>query len=55
MRDKLLKQGNTVEWMVMVGEGHGWNKESNNILFGQSVLNFIDRYIGPNSKAAQKN
>ncbi len=55
MRDKLLKQGNTVEWMVMVGEGHGWSKESNSIRFGEAVYNFIDRYIGPNSKAAQKN
>jgi dipeptidyl aminopeptidase/acylaminoacyl peptidase len=55
MRDKLLKQGNTVEWMVMVGEGHGWSKESNSIRFGEAVYNFIDRYIGPNSKVAQKN
>jgi dipeptidyl aminopeptidase/acylaminoacyl peptidase len=46
MRDKLLKQGNTVEWMVMVGEGHGWVKEANNIKFGESVMTFIDKYIG---------
>lgn len=46
MRDKLLAQGNTVEWLVMVGEGHGWRKESNNILWGEKVLNFINRYIG---------
>lgn len=46
MRDKLLAQGNTVEWMVMVGEGHGWRKESNNILWGEKVLSFINRYIG---------
>ena len=46
MRDKLLKQGNTVEWMVMTGEGHGWVKETNNIKFGQAVMTFIDKYIG---------
>lgn len=47
MRDQLRKQGNTVEWMVMTGEGHGWAKESNNILWGETVYRFIDRYIGP--------
>ena len=54
MRDKLLKQGNTVEWMVMVGEGHGWAKESNNILWGETMLNFLNRYIGndPNKKGS---
>jgi dipeptidyl aminopeptidase/acylaminoacyl peptidase len=46
MRDKLIKQGNTVEWMVMIGEGHGWAKEANNIKFGESVMTFIDKYIG---------
>jgi dipeptidyl aminopeptidase/acylaminoacyl peptidase len=46
MRDKLLKQGNTVEWMVMTGEGHGWNKEANDVKFGESVMAFIDKYIG---------
>jgi dipeptidyl aminopeptidase/acylaminoacyl peptidase len=46
MRDKLIKNGNTVEWLVMTGEGHGWAKESNNILWGQTVLSFIDKYIG---------
>lgn len=46
MRDKLLKQGNQVEWMVMVGEGHGWAKESNNILFGEALFKFVDRHIG---------
>lgn len=54
MRDKLLKQGNTVEWLVMTGEGHGWVKESNRILFGEAMYKFIDRYIGPDSKPAQK-
>lgn len=53
MRDALRKQGNTVEYMVMTGEGHGWAKESNNILWGNTVLNFIDRYIGPASAAAK--
>lgn len=47
MRDQLRKQGNTVEWMVMTGEGHGWAKESNSILWGETVYRFIDRYIGP--------
>ena len=53
MRDVLRKQGNTVEYMVMTGEGHGWAKESNNILWGNTVLNFINRYIGPASPAAK--
>ncbi|MCC7697796.1 S9 family peptidase [Janthinobacterium sp. EB271-G4-7A] len=47
MRDQLRKQGNAVEWMVMTGEGHGWAKESNRILWGETVFRFIDRYIGP--------
>jgi dipeptidyl aminopeptidase/acylaminoacyl peptidase len=47
MRDQLRRQGNTVEWMVMTGEGHGWSKESNNILWGETMYRFIDRYIGP--------
>lgn len=46
MRDKLLAQGKTVEWMVMVGEAHGWSKESNNIKWGETMLKFVDRYIG---------
>ncbi len=46
MRDKLVKQGNTVEWMVMIGEGHGWAKEANNIKFGEAMMSFIDKYIG---------
>ncbi|MFZ6758100.1 S9 family peptidase [Undibacterium sp. Ji50W] len=54
MRDKLLAQGNTVEWMVFTGEGHGWAKESNRIKWGEAVLRFIDKYIGDNSPAAKK-
>ncbi|MFZ2999669.1 MAG: prolyl oligopeptidase family serine peptidase [Undibacterium umbellatum] len=54
MRDKLLAQGNTVEWMVMVGEEHNWFKESNRIKWGETVLRFIDKYIGDNSPAAKK-
>ena len=46
MRDKLLKKGNVVEWMVFVGEGHGWAKEENNVKFGKAVADFLDRYIG---------
>ncbi|MBJ7313192.1 prolyl oligopeptidase family serine peptidase [Rugamonas sp. CCM 8940] len=52
MRDKLLKQGNSVDWVVMTGEGHNWSKESNRIQWGEMVYNFIDRHIGPNAKAA---
>ncbi|OFA08082.1 S9 family peptidase [Duganella phyllosphaerae] len=52
MRDVLLKQGNTVEWMVMTGEGHGWSKESNNIKWGETVYRFINRYIGDGATAA---
>jgi len=54
MRDKLRARGVPVEWLVMVGEGHGWNKESNNIMFGEKVLDFVNRYIGPASAAAKK-
>jgi dipeptidyl aminopeptidase/acylaminoacyl peptidase len=54
MRDKLLAQGNTVEWMVFAGEGHGWSKESNNIKWGETVLRFIDKYIGDASPSAKK-
>jgi dipeptidyl aminopeptidase/acylaminoacyl peptidase len=46
IRDKLLAKGNVVEWKVMTGEGHGWAKESNNILWGEMTFNFVDRYIG---------
>ena len=54
MRDKLQAQGNTVEWVVMVGEEHNWFRESNRIKWGEMVLRFIDRYIGDNSSAAKK-
>jgi dipeptidyl aminopeptidase/acylaminoacyl peptidase len=54
MRDLLLKQGNSVEWMVMTGEGHGWAKESNNIKWGEAVMSFIDRNIGPEAAASKK-
>jgi dipeptidyl aminopeptidase/acylaminoacyl peptidase len=53
MRDKLRSQGKTAEWMVMVGEGHGWAKESNNILWGQTMLDFTNRYIGDDAKKEQ--
>ncbi len=53
MRDKLIKQGNTVEWMVMTGEGHGWAKEANNIKFGEAVMAFIDKYIGAKTTAVK--
>lgn len=46
MRDQLRKQGNAVEWMVMTGEGHGWVKESNRILWGETVYRFVERHIG---------
>lgn len=49
MRDKLRSLGKTVEWMVMTGEGHGWVKESNNILWGETMLRFVDQYIGKNA------
>ncbi|MFZ4529785.1 MAG: S9 family peptidase [Undibacterium curvum] len=46
MRDKLLAQGNTVEWVVMVGEEHNWYRESNRIKWGEMVTRFLDKYIG---------
>jgi dipeptidyl aminopeptidase/acylaminoacyl peptidase len=52
MRDKLLKQGNTVEWMVFPGEGHGWVKEENRYKFAQAYQDFIERYIGDGAKPA---
>jgi dipeptidyl aminopeptidase/acylaminoacyl peptidase len=54
MRDLLRKQGNSVEWVVMTGEGHGWAKESNNIKWGETVMSFIDRHIGPSAVAGKK-
>ncbi len=53
MRDVLLKQGNTVEWMVMTGEGHGWVKETNKIKFGEAVMAFINKYIGAKSASVK--
>ena len=46
MRDKLLKQGNTVEWIVMTGEGHNWTKEANRVRFGEVMVAFIDKHLG---------
>ncbi|MBC3886500.1 S9 family peptidase [Undibacterium griseum] len=54
MRDKLLAQGNTVEWVVMVGEEHNWYRESNRIKWGEMVLRFVDRYIGDGASAGKK-
>jgi dipeptidyl aminopeptidase/acylaminoacyl peptidase len=41
--------------MVMVGEGHGWSKEANNMKFGQAMLDFVDRYIGDQSSIMKGN
>lgn len=45
MRDRLRDLGKSVEWMVMTGEGHGWSKESNQILWGETMLNFVERHL----------
>lgn len=44
MRDKLRAKGNEVEWVVMTGEEHNWYKESNRILWGEKVINFLERH-----------
>lgn len=53
MRDKLRAQGNTVEWMVFTGEGHGWAKKENKIKFANSVDTFLSKYIGDGAPSAQ--
>ncbi|GAB3260239.1 S9 family peptidase [Chitinimonas naiadis] len=54
MRDKLLKKGNTVEWMVFNGEGHGWAKPENKYLWANSYENFLNKYIGDKAQVAGK-
>ncbi len=46
MRDKLIKQGTPVQWVVFNGEGHGWVKNENRIRWGEMVLKFISDNIG---------
>jgi dipeptidyl aminopeptidase/acylaminoacyl peptidase len=53
MRDLLQKQGTSVDWVVMAGEGHSWAKESNRIKWGETVLGFIERHIGPAASGAK--
>jgi dipeptidyl aminopeptidase/acylaminoacyl peptidase len=46
MRDKLLKQGTPLQWVVFNGEGHGWVKKENRLRWGEMVLKFINSHIG---------
>ncbi|MBV1775012.1 S9 family peptidase [Burkholderiaceae bacterium DAT-1] len=46
IRDLLQKKGNTVEWKVYAGEGHGWSKLENRLDWAARFQSFIDRYIG---------
>lgn len=54
MRDKLLKKGNTVEWMVFNGEGHGWSKPENKYKWAHAYEDFINKYIGDKAQSASK-
>ena len=54
IRDKLLKKGNTVEWMVFIGEGHGWAKPENQYKWAHAYEDFINHYIGDKAQLAGK-
>ena len=46
MRDKLIKQGTPLQWVVFNGEGHGWFKNENKIRWGEMVFKFVSDHIG---------
>lgn len=46
MRDALLKAGKSVQATIYPGEGHGFYLEADREAFYNSLLAFLDRYIG---------
>ena len=44
LRDALQKQGDTVEWITLEGEGHGMRKESNRYQFFHALDAFLKKY-----------
>ncbi|WP_431047714.1 alpha/beta hydrolase family protein [Roseateles sp. L2-2] len=46
MRDALIKAGNTPEWVVYPGEGHGWAKNVNRVDFANRLEAFFAKHLG---------
>ena len=47
MRDALLKNGKQVTWVTFPDEGHGLRLVRSEALYYSTLLDFLDKYIGP--------
>lgn len=45
MRDALKENGNSPEWVVYAGEGHGWRRRENDYDFWTRVENFLAKHL----------
>lgn len=52
MRDALLKNGKQVTWLTFPDEGHGLGLVSSDRLYFKTLLEFLGKYIGPDSRSA---
>ncbi|WP_217916282.1 S9 family peptidase [Duganella sp. BJB1802] len=52
MKDALEAQHKTVQWLSFEKEGHGLYYVDNEIAYYKTLLEFLDKYIGPASVAA---
>lgn len=50
MRDALLKNGKQVTWLSFPDEGHGLGLVSSDRLYYKTLLDFLGKYIGPESR-----
>lgn len=51
---KAMRAGDhSYEWMTRAGEGHGFQKTKNIQAFNETLLNFLDKYIGPSSQRSR--
>jgi dipeptidyl aminopeptidase/acylaminoacyl peptidase len=48
MRDALVRNGNTVEWVVYPEEAHGFLLEKNRYDFYNRVAAFLNKYLPTN-------
>lgn len=51
-RHALKENGKSVEWMMFEDEGHTVLKAANQRLYFQTILQFLDKHIGPQAPAA---
>ncbi len=50
MKAAMEKAGNTPQWIIAEGEGHGYRDPGNQVMFYGAMEKFLDKYIGPDAK-----